>query len=354
LEDVEHRDVVIIGAGPAGASAALELERLGVDHLLIDKEAFPRPKICAGVLTPAIADLVGEPPRKVIERRIRGYLLHSASGVEVRSGFPRRGYAVDRTVFDRWLVSRLEQGPLPGRLVGLQQKASCLEVRTDSSVVRCSLLIGADGVNSTVRRLAGVPDPRMATACQAAMPAAPPDIERLTGSWFHVFYTIPGGYGWVAPHHKRILVGIGSVIAGASGLLALKRFLRHPGVRRLTKDHLPDEVLAWRIPMSGPVREPCRGRVLLAGDAGGFVFPGTGEGIRYAILSGRAAGHAAARYLLGGGGISRLAGGYARRLAEEGLLSLGNVDFLDVLRSPKSAEGYLKRLTSLSRRASSS
>jgi geranylgeranyl reductase family protein len=354
LENVENRDVVIIGAGPAGASAALELERLGVDHILVDKAAFPRPKPCAGVLPPAIADILGEPPRDVIERRIRGYFLHSASGIEVRSGFPRRGFAVDRTVFDRWLVSSLEQGPVLGKLLGLKRNGSCLEVRTDSSVVRCRLLIGADGANSAVRRLAGVPAPAMATACQAAIQMAPSDIERLTGSWFHIFYTILGGYGWVAPHRDRVMVGIGSVIASAAGRPALERFLMYPGVRRLTGGRPRTEVLAWRIPMSGPVSEPSRGRILLAGDAGGFVFPGTGEGIRYAIMSGMAAGRAAADFLICGGAISRLAGRYAGRLAEEGLLSLGDVDFLDVLRSPESAGSYMKRLTSLSRRASSS
>jgi geranylgeranyl reductase family protein len=354
LEKVEHRDVVIIGGGPAGASAALELERLGVDHILVDMRAFPRPKPCAGVLPPAIADLLGELPRKVIERRIRGYLLHSVSGIDVRSRFPRRGFAVDRTVFDRWLVSRLGQEPILGRLLGLQQKAACVKVRTASSVIGCRVLIGADGANSAVRRLAGVPGPSMAAACQAAIPMAPSEIERLTGSWFHVFYTVPGGYGWVAPHRDRLLAGIGSVIAGGAGPLALKRFLRHPKVAMLTQDHIPGEAKAWRIPMSGPISDPCRGRILLAGDAGGFVFPGTGEGIRYAILSGREAGRAAADFLGCGGAISRLAMMYSRRLAEGGLLSLGDVDFPVVLRSPESAGGYLKRLTSLSRRASSS
>jgi geranylgeranyl reductase family protein len=351
---VEHRDVVIIGAGPAGASAALELERLGADYILIDKAAFPRPKLCAGVLPPAIADLLGELPRGVFERRIRGYFLHSDSGKEVRFGFPRGGFAVDRTVFDRWLVSRLEQGPVLGKLLGLYKKGSYLELRTDSSFIRCRVLIGADGANSMVRRLAGIPAPAMATARQAAIPMAPSDIERLTGSWFHVFYVIDGGYGWVAPHRHRVMVGIGSVHAQAASRFALERFLGHPGVRRLTGGHRTGELQAWRIPMSGPVKEPCCRSILLAGDAGGFVFPGTGEGIRYAILSGRNAARATAEYLGTGGRPSLLTKGYTERLHVDGLLSLGDVDFLDVLGSPESAESYIKRLTSLSRRASSS
>jgi len=351
---VDGHEVVIIGAGPAGASAALELERLGIDHVLIDRAVFPRPKPCAGVLPPAVEDILGKLPRRVIEKRIRGYFLHSAVGGEHRSRFARRGYAVDRAVFDDWLVSRLARRHQVGELLGLERAGSRLQVKTDGADVLCRVLIGADGANSKVRTLSGIPAPRMATAYQAQVPMAPSEIDRRTKGWFHVFYVIAGGYGWVAPHRDRLLVGTGSVIPGTVGRAAFSRFLGHPGVKALTGGRRAGMLEAQRIPMSGPVTPPGRGNILLAGDAGGFVFPGTGEGIRYAMMSGRAAAAAAADHLKNGGRPSIVLKRYVTLLREDGLMSLGDVDFLDVLQSPERAHGYIRRLTSLSRTASSS
>lgn len=351
---MECRDVAIIGAGPAGASAALELERMGVDHILIDKATFPRPKICAGVLPPAISDLLGELPKDVFESRLRGYYLHSISGRNLPSRFHRRGYAVDRMVFDRWLVSKLSRRPVEGRLLGIDRLGTRLTFRTEKIDVHCKVLIGADGANSKVRSLCGIAAPRMAMAYQAEVPMETSEIERRTESWFHIFYFIPGGYGWVAPHRHRLMVGTGSILPGAVGKMNFSRFLRHPAVVELTGGHRAGKLQAHRIPMSGPLKEPGCGGTILAGDAGGFVFPGTGEGVRYAILSGRAAARAAAENLKEGGRPSRTMKKYIGRLRDDGLLSLGDVDFLDMLRSPKSAESYVRKLTSLSRRASSS
>jgi len=354
LDGVETCDVAIIGAGPAGASAALELERLGLGCLIIDKAEFPREKPCAGVLPPAICATLGPLPQEVFERRVRGYFLHSVSGRQLRSRFPRPGYCVDRRVFDGWLVSRLSRLPVKGKFLNVKEDGALLRVRTDRLEVHCRVLIGADGANSSVRSFAGLPGPQMANACQAQIPMETSEITRRTDSWFHIFYIIPGGYGWVAPHRDRLKVGIGSVLARKASRSALSRFLQNPGVRELTAGTRARDIRAHRIPMSGPLNAPGRGRILLAGDAGGFVFPGTGEGIRYAVLSGRAAARSAADFLDAGGAPLRLQKRYERRLGEEGLLSLRDVDFLEVLRTPESAERYVRRLISLSRTASSS
>ena len=350
---VETVDVVVAGAGPAGASAALELERLGIDHVLLDRASFPREKTCAGVLPPKITDLSGPLPRNVYDRRIRGYFLHTISGRTFRSEFPRPGYAVDRARFDRWLVSRLKEPLRRESVLDASKADGRVRVRTDRTEYACRVLIGADGANSAVRAIAGVRPGRMAVAVQASIPMKRAEIGQRTGGWFHVFYLVPGGYGWVAPHGGRLLAGIGSVIPKQAGVRSLREFLSVPQVAELTGGADAAFVQGHRIPMAGPGARPGRGRILLAGDAGGFVFPGTGEGVRFAMASGKCAAQAAARSSARGSA-SGLQREYQRRLGEEGLLSLGEVDFQRTLSTPRRAELYVRRLTSLSRRASSS
>jgi geranylgeranyl reductase family protein len=354
LVAVDTVDVVVVGAGPAGSSAALELERLGMDYLLLDRAAFPREKPCAGILPPKITDIAGPIPAAVCDRRIRGYFLHTASGAAFRSPFPRPGYAVDRPRFDSWLVSRLRARPRRETFLDASEEEGILRVRTAGSELGCRVLIGADGANSKVRRLARLPPGRMAVACQASVPMSGPEILALTGGWFHVFYLVPGGYGWVAPHSGNLLVGTGSLLPRYAGRKALEKFLSTPQVRALTGGAGADGVRAHRIPMSGPSKRVGAGRMILAGDAGGFVFPGTGEGVRFAMASGTCAARAAASALDDGSAGAHLQRDYKRLLAEEGLSSLRDVDFQKVLRTPKAAEAYVRKLTSLSRRASSS
>ena len=177
---------------------------------------------------------------------------------------------------------------------------------------------------------------------------------KTTGGWFHVFYIVPGGYGWVAPRSGELMVGIGSILPKCADRKALDTFLSNPQVKALTGGSDICEIRTHRIPIMGPLKVVGRERILLAGDAGGFVFPGTGEGVRFALESGRCAARAVAETLRKGFSGPVLQRQYRKRLRAEGLLSLRDVDFQKVLSTPGCAENYVKRLTSLSRTASSS
>ena len=96
-------DMVVVGAGPAGTSAALTLEKHGYNILLVDKDAFPRNKVCAGVLPPRIFSEL-EIPEDVIERPLVGYRIFSPAGQTVESAFPKAGVIVRRERFDYFLV----------------------------------------------------------------------------------------------------------------------------------------------------------------------------------------------------------------------------------------------------------
>jgi geranylgeranyl reductase family protein len=344
---VESADIVVAGAGPAGASAALELERLGISFSLIDRENFPRPKICAGILPPAVELETGPLPQEAFERRVRGYFLHSISGLEFESAFPTNGYSVDRVAFDSWLLSRLKTRPAKASVEGVTERQGSVAVRTTAGEISCRVLIGADGAGSRIRESAGLEKGLSAFACQGVIHQSPSEILKRTGDRFHVFYTVPGGYGWVAPHKERLLAGIGSVFPEHTGKNALAGFLELPALRELTAGTEPEEIQYHSIPMSGPNRKIGRGRTILAGDAGGFVFPGTGEGIRYAMRSGTMAARAAAGWLAASGNPSDLQTTYRLLLEDEGLMSLRDVDFQKVLRTPQSAEKYVRRLIAL-------
>jgi len=345
---VEWFDVAVVGAGPAGASAAHELERLGADYVLVDRCSFPRSKPCAGVLTPKIEETLGTLPPGAFERRVRGYFLHTLSGRTFISRFPHPGYTVNRASFDSFLLSRLRTRPVVARFLGLEQNRGWVRVRTSGGELACRYLIGADGSGSRVRASLGIRPGPMVLACQTTIPMPPSKVLRRTGGWFHVFYTVPGGYGWVAPHRACLRVGVGSALPGAGGRRSLSEFLRRTDVRRLTGGKGGRGLEAHRIPAGGPLRTLSKGRALLAGDAGGFVFPGTGEGIRFAILSGAVAARAAALCLRTGASGREVGRIYLRMLDEEGLLSLREVDFQSSLRDPGSAEKYVLGLLRLS------
>ncbi|MGQ9582011.1 MAG: FAD-dependent monooxygenase [Thermoplasmatota archaeon] len=367
---MEECDVGIVGAGPAGASAALALEGLGVRYVLIERCALPRPKPCAGVLPPGIEEALGPLPRRAYERRVQGYYLHTESGLTFLSRFDRPGYTVDRRRFDEWLLSRLRERPVRAELLGVTQAAARVHARTSAGELVCKVLIGADGSGSRVRSSVGIGRGPVALACQTAIPMPPAEVNRRTGAWFHIFYVVPGGYGWVAPHRSSLRVGVGSLRPGRSGPRGLMDFLKRREVARLTGglegggpeapgaslggdsggpgSPLARALEAHTIPMGGPLPKVARGRVLLAGDAGGFVFPGTGEGIRFALASGAAAARAAALWLRRDARPRELEREYLRALEAEGLLSLRSVDFSRALRTPERAERYVRGLRAIS------
>jgi geranylgeranyl reductase family protein len=289
-------DLIVVGAGPAGAAAALEARRLRADAsvLLVDKAAFPRDKPCGDGIGPHAADelaalgaggvLGGYPP--VSRLRFR-----APDGTEVRGEMARPNRVVPRRVLD----ARLVEAAVAGGAVLHRSRVSRLEDRGDRVLLDGELagrvVVGADGANSSVRRLldlAGNPPDDVAIAVRGYAPAPPGPAEQFV-DW------VPQGwpaYAWCFPTGTGLAnVGYGLLRSRLEG----GREVLYGRLASLLPTLKADAATlrAHHLPLSTHRPPPGRGRVLLAGDAASLVNPLSGEGIYYALASGRLAAAAA-------------------------------------------------------------
>ncbi len=302
---VQHTDVLVVGAGPAGSAAALAAARAGVAVTLIDRATFPRDKLCGGLLTrraaKAYARVFDRPWDEVIEARSQGMHLHDGSCARLpRLNGVSGSHLLEFTCRSRFDHFLLEQAARSGARTVLGSAVQAVDVKTgtvqlgDGSRWQGRVLIGADGVNSRVAQAAlGIPllDPRRtALALEvdvprswATAPVTDPEIY---------FGLVKWGYAWVFPKHETLTVGLGGLQSRNPRLKDdLRTFLARrfahaeAGTLRIKGHHLPYGRFA---------RRPGSAQVLLCGDAAGLVEPVTGEGIAFALQSGRDAGAAAA------------------------------------------------------------
>jgi geranylgeranyl reductase family protein len=349
-------DAAVVGAGPSGASAAFTLEKSGLNIVLIDKEKFPRPKPCAGVLPPRIFSEI-EVPKEVVEKPLYGYRIFSPSGLCVESKFPKPGIIVRRENFDSYLISRLKCEPKQMRIVSYEIEKDFVRLHNEKETFCAKVVVGCDGANSlfiNVVQKDAVSDIRlndMALAMQYEISLSDGMIDEKIGNWFEVYYTLINGYGWISPIKGAVKVGVGGVTEDFKKNIKqiLDDFIETEIVASKIKNGQVIKKEAHLIPMKGPLSTLSADRLLLCGDAGGFVFPGTGEGIYYAIKSGRIAGSVLAQALKDGAlNAEYLTKAYNEQLEKNGLLSLRQVDFVeDVLSDADKAEKYVKKLGKL-------
>ncbi|HEX5878002.1 MAG TPA: geranylgeranyl reductase family protein [Actinomycetota bacterium] len=286
----------MVGAGPAGAAAALEARRLRPDATvaLVDRAAFPRDKACGDGIGPHATDelaalgasgvLEGYPP-------IRGLRLRSPSGLEVAGDPARPNHVVPRAVLDARLVEAATAAGAELRRAGVRRLEQHDGMVVVDGELAARVVVGADGANSTVRRLLGAPpnpDRALAIAVRGYAPAPAGRPEQLIAwvaeGWPAYVWSFPTGTG-VAN------VGYGLLRSRFHG----DRAELHRRLHDLLPEADPDpaSLRAHHLPFSSSRPPLGRGRVLLAGDAASLVNPLSGEGIYYALLSGRLAARAA-------------------------------------------------------------
>ncbi len=343
-------DVVIIGAGPAGASAAKYFEEVDRSYIIVDKEQFPRNKPCAGVLSPKINSIL-KIPKEICERPLTGYRIFSPLGTMVESSFPEAGSIVRRDLFDNFLVQSLKNKPANVNINEISEKNECLEVHGKDWKCKSRFIIGADGANSMVKKHLKIPSKQIAIAAQYEVSLPQKVIDKQIGNWFEIYYTLKYGYGWISPMKSSLKVGVGILSDHLDGNIfqILDKFIKYPIIKEKISNGKIVRKEAHIIPMSGPLDKLAGKRTTLTGDAGGFVYPGTGEGIYYAIKTGRIAAQIIDRSLNNNDFASdSLEENYLFELEKNGLLSLRNIDFIGkYLTYPKKTEKYVKRLKSM-------
>jgi len=295
-------DVVIVGGSCAGAAAAHTLAANGRDVVVVDKAVFPRKKLCGGLLTekaiPLIKEIYGDVAREdfvLMESSAFG-IYHADMGKICKwSGPNERFFAVDRSAFDHYFLERARASGcaiLCGHAVKEADQGRI--VLDNGDVLSGDFIIGADGPYSVVRRAVSshVRKTEFAVGIEADIP-----YEHLTcfdrdDIYPQIYFGfINAGYGWVFPKPAFVTVGLGGLTRsnGRNMKDHYERFLR-----RLLKDGamMPDRFSGYPIPFHNFTKEPGKGKVLLAGDAAGLVEPITGEGMYFAMLSGKLAAEA--------------------------------------------------------------
>lgn len=284
-------DVIVAGAGPAGSSCARECAKHGFNTLLIDKDRFPRSKPCGGAVSEqALSYLDFTLPQDIIERECYGARLHfKGRKLEVRKDY-RLAALVSRERFDTFLVKKARDAGvhiLEGeKVITLKSSQDHMDVITDNAAFRARYVVGADGVNSVVAKHVRPPFSKKEKlfAIVSRVPALKGGPgRRLEGIIDVHFGVVPVGYGWVFPHNDYFSIGVGGL--GTEFHNPRKTLLEFGNQLGFAID----ESQGHFIPIGGIRRKLTAHRVLLAGDAAGFVDPFIGEGIAYAIRSGKLA-----------------------------------------------------------------
>lgn len=300
-----------MGAGPAGSSAARVCAKAGLDTLLLDMSVFPREKLCAGAVSMRSVRLLQSIgvniPSQIIERKIYGIKLIGPDWKPLTFRSEKLlAYTVRRRTFDHFLVKQaIEVGTQflhNHRVTSLDLQKNKVVCQTSKGNFAGRLIIGADGVTSRVARATGLRGRLDATATgicvEVDIPISPDILEKkidpsLLTLWFP---WIPLGYFWVFPRRQSLSIGLGGMANILKNLprhlrILTKRYSRNTGLQippLKTIDGHPLPATGFSLPV-------VTNRVLLAGDAAGFVDMFTGQGICYAIESGILAGKIATK-----------------------------------------------------------
>ena len=332
-------DCIIVGAGPAGGSAAYHLAKQGLSVLVLEKANFPRNKSCGGGVSPAIAQWFDFDFAPVVQNHVSQvkytFKMGDPAEVELQGVTPM--WMVQREQFDNFLI---EQATGKGaefksgiEVTGASLQGETWQIQTSDGAFEGKYLIAADGANSTVAKLIGLEDTSTIAAASLQVPGEVSDRRKTTA--FFDFGSLKNGFMWCFPK--------------ADGYSFSAAYVRNPKgktdelKKQLTKyaqmfdvDFSQGEYKEHPLNLWNKERTLHGDRVLLAGEAAGMVDPLIGEGIRPAMYTGT---RAAGAIIDASQGNTNALAGYTEAINQEWGANLAKADFLAGLffKAPKIA-----------------
>lgn len=290
-------DVAIIGAGPAGAICALECAKKGLSAVLIDKNEFiGQTSVCGGLL-PASVLLNFDVPRKLIKRKLKGFLINSPSGKKIKLDFKNMGAMSPRKEFDAYWG---EQANKQGAKLLLSTRAIKIEPADNEMLVLCETngkekeiraeaVVIANGPASTLaQNLLGniYKNRNFAIAMQRYYPMK----KGKKFDYFEVFHDPSLGYGvgWISPYENTVAIGAGVLHNQGSNIhKRFDEFIGHYDIKDRINLSNELKIEVAMLPFDTFPKKLYGNRFLIIGDAAMLCNPFSGDGVFYAMMSGK-------------------------------------------------------------------
>lgn len=291
-------DAIIVGAGPGGSLCAYHLAKNNLRVLLMDKEDFPRVKVCAGGIPKKAVDALPFDIMPAADKVVTTFAYHYAGEEKpVIVDVPETPVVMTcRDKLDHFLLAQAEKA---GAEVLLKMMVTGVKIHDDKVTVFCGdasfdarFVVAADGANSKIRTLLlgqnGKSKPALGIEMEVPYALAEQKSELNEDALHLGFGYVPREYAWSFPKKNHLSIGIASSRVKGS---QLKNIIQ-PWMHKMGFHHPDVRILAHKIPLWERDEKLNIGRVVFVGDAAHLVDPLTGEGIRQAFVSGTLAAEA--------------------------------------------------------------
>jgi geranylgeranyl reductase family protein len=285
-------DILVVGAGPSGSYLAYLLSKNGYNVKIIDKENFPRDKVCGGGISNKTVELLDFDISPVIQKNIAGaFLSYQNKNMIIKDLEVGSGLTVLRRDFDNYILQKAIKCGAEFQpncsFVSVEERGDYLSVETKGDYIRAKYLIGADGVFSRVRnKVFGKDIVSYAPSLEALVYMDQGSIERFENRILMDFGGMNRGYGWIFPKSDHLNVGVFSIFGSRNIKNDLERFMK---CYKSLENYKYIEYKGFSIPLKNKYKIYEKGNIWLIGDAAGFAESFYGEGIYFALKSARIA-----------------------------------------------------------------